>query len=321
MSDSSHSGLIAFGTDEFVPATILVVDDDRVGSAHVASMLEGLGHTPRVAQTWTEALRMFRSETIDLVLMDAVMPTVDGFKLTRMLRSQATTYVPIVFVTGLSDQAAKQRGILSGADDFLTKPVDALELRMRLTAMLRIRRLTQALETHNRALDRIAYVDALTGLLNRRSFEERLPAELERANRYRRPVAVLMADVDHFKAINDTHGHEAGDRVLALIGRLLRERLRSADMGFRYGGEELVVIAPETDSARAREAGERLRRAFEQVSTVECPSGRQTLSCGVVATDQFDGPVTAAELVRAADSALYEAKRDGRNRVVLFEPG
>jgi len=319
VSDSPLPFRPVYEAADFAPATILVVDDDRIGSGRVAALLGELGHTPRVAHTWTEALRIFGSECIDLILMDAVMPNVDGFKLTRMLRAQATSYVPILFVTGLSDQEAKERGIASGADDFLTKPVDSLELRMRLTAMLRIRRLTQALEDQTRTLDRIAHVDALTGLFNRRSLEERLPIELERSNRYRRPVAVVMADLDHFKRVNDLHGHEGGDRILLLIGRLMRESLRGADMGFRYGGEELLIIAPETESSRASELAERLRHAFEKATAEEGGIGRQTLSCGVSGTDQFEVPVTPSELVRAADCALYQAKRTGRNRVVLFE--
>jgi two-component system cell cycle response regulator len=296
------------------PARILVVDDDRLGARMVSEMLRGLGHEPTMATNWTTALAEFRRAPPDLVLMDAIMPTVDGFKLTRMLREGSREYVPIVFLTGLQDREARQRGIDAGADDFLIKPVDELLLQMRLNTMLRVRRLTHRLEEHSRHLSRLAKIDPLTGLFNRRVLDERLPRELRRTRRYRRPLSALMLDVDHFKRVNDTYGHDVGDVVLVFLGELLKQQLRDCDEVFRYGGEEFFVLLPETPRPGAREVAERLRRVFEERSP-ETPAGPQTLSIGVAALADLPGPADALTLLQAADAALYAAKEGGRNQV------
>jgi diguanylate cyclase (GGDEF)-like protein len=189
-------------------------------------------------------------------------------------------------------------------------------------AMLRIRRLTQALEMRSRRLAKLATVDALTGLLNRRTFDERLPEALKTAQQTRDPVSVLMIDVDHFKQVNDVHGHDAGDQVLAFLGHIVDEVSRENDLAFRYGGEEFSLVAPDTGAEQAIQLAEEFRNHFEVRSAAACRAGRQTLSIGISSTDHFGGEIqlTPALLVRAADMALYQAKRDGRNRVACFEP-
>jgi len=301
-------------------ATVLIVDDDESAARGLERTVADLGYRTEVATEWTAAIRTFSTQEIDIVLMDAVMPTVDGFKLTKILRGRATSYVPILFITGLADSAAREQGVAVGADDFLTKPVDPLELKVRLIAMLRIRELTKDLEAKSRALARLASVDALTGLANRRSLEERLPAELERAHRYERPLAVLMMDLDHFKRVNDAYGHAVGDAVLAFFGNLMGEIVRGCDLVYRYGGEEFVVIAPETASKPAVHVAERVRRAFELRSPSATSAGRLTLSVGIDATDLHEGKVDAQTLLGGADTALYRAKNDGRNLVRVFDP-
>ena len=164
----------AFLSDEHVVATVLIVDDEKLGATKVATMVQKSGHRTILAHSWTEAIQRFAEHDVDLVLMDAVMPNVDGFKLTRMLRERSRSYVPIVFLTGMSDQKARRRCIEAGADDLLTKPVDELELTIRLVAMLRIRRLTRALEEKSRALGQLAKIDGLTGLENRRMLDEKV---------------------------------------------------------------------------------------------------------------------------------------------------
>src|SRR5688572_22004081 len=203
-------------TDDVPPwrAHILVVDDDHLTASIIADTLKSWGHRPTVCNSWTEAVRVFGAGDVDLVLMDAVMPTVDGFKLTRMLRSRATTYVPIVFLTGLADHATREHGVEAGADDFLAKPLDPLELKVRLTAMLRIRALTRDLEAKTRALARLASVDGLTGVSNRREFDERLPEAIAKRRDGDPPLSLLLLDIDHFKAVNDTFGHAVGDHLL-----------------------------------------------------------------------------------------------------------
>ena len=299
-------------------ANVLIVDDDPTCAASLAGQVEHLGHAVTIASSWTEAVRTFDRESFDLVLMDAVMPGVDGFKLTHMLRGRSTSYVPILFVTGLGDTRSRERGIHAGADDFLAKPVDDFELRVRLTAMLRIRRLTMDLEAKGKALEEMAHIDELTGIGNRRRFENRLSVELSRARRYEHPLSLLVCDIDHFKLVNDRFGHAVGDEVLQFFGDLLGRQLRGPDVAFRYGGEEFVVLTPETKSAGAKLLADRLREVFEQDSSTTT-AGRRTISIGVSGTDLLGPEVAASQLFETADKALYRAKQSGRNRVCVHE--
>ncbi len=295
-------------------ATVLVVDDDPVQVATTQQMLSALGHRTVVAHGWVEALRAFDDRTIDLVLMDAVMPTVDGFKLTRILRERMRSYVPILFLTALSNRQARARGIEVGADDFLTKPLSPVELAVRTAAMLRIRHLTRVLEAKSAELDRLANVDALTGIGNRRAFDRMLGAEWDRARRYGHDLAVVLFDLDGFKAVNDTYGHAAGDELLACFAQVLEEAAEAPVEVFRFGGEEFAACVPHGTEVRGWNLAERVRRRFEERTATGGPLGRRTVSAGVAASD--DPRVhTAGMLVELADRALYRAKRLGRNRV------
>ncbi|WP_181198390.1 diguanylate cyclase [Enhygromyxa salina] len=298
-------------------AQILVVDDDPSAAANTRSILLELGYAVTVANGWADALRAFDPDHTDLVIMDAVMPKVDGLKLTRLLRDQSKSYVPTVFLTGLRSREVREQCINAGADDFLTKPVDHLELRVRLTAMLRIRALTKALEDKSREFERAARTDSLTGIGNRRVFDEQIVAEISRSVRYGRPMALLMFDLDEFKAVNDQHGHLAGDALLALFGKVLREQLRVSDLPSRYGGEEFMVIAPETTAEQAQVLAARVRNDFAQRSVEVSAAGAQTVSVGIASTDVLDGKLERKTLVLAADAALYRAKARGRNRVEI----
>lgn len=303
-------------------ANILVVDDDAATAEHTAVILRELGHVATVAHRWTDALRAFDPLGTDLVLMDAVMPNMDGLKLTRLLREQSQSYVPVVFLTGRRSTEMREQCINAGADDFLTKPVDRIELRVRLKAMLRIRALTRALEDKSRELERAARTDPLTGVGNRRIFDERLAAELARTVRHGRPLALLMFDLDHFKRVNDDFGHLVGDHLLELFGSILRKELRASDLPCRYGGEEFLVIAPETIVAQAQVVGDRIRLAFRDRSTEVAAGGVQTVSVGIAASDTVEPPLDAKALMAAADEALYRAKAGGRDRVELSpQPG
>jgi len=296
----------------------LVVDDDISSARYLANQLGADGPEVELAHTWTDAIRKFGHGAFDLVMMDAVMPTVDGFKLTQMLRRRANTYVPVVFVTGLDNQRARERGLAAGADDMLSKPVDDLELRMRVTAMLRIRGLTTELEARHARLAQLAHSDALTGLGNRRSFDVQLEEELGRAARYHRPVSLIVADIDRFKLVNDNLGHAVGDELLRCLGELLGREVRAPDSAFRYGGEEFVLLAPETKSAGAARLAERVRAAFAEVSKATS-AGAQTISMGVADTELIDDSEDAAALFELADQALYRAKVLGRNRVEVSD--
>lgn len=307
-------------------ATILIVEDDVLSGQAVSLMVEQLGHRTLIANTWTTALELFSKEDVDLVLMDAVMPAVDGFKLTKMLRQRSTSYVPVVFLTALTDATNRRLGIECGGDDYLTKPINELDLRIRLMAMLRIRRLTRALEVRTRRLAHLANIDNLTGLLNRRTLEERLEQEVDHSLMTGAPLSAMMIDLDHFKAVNDTHGHDVGDTILACLSQVLDEVVRPTDLAFRYGGEEFIVLCPNTSAESAEQVAERIVVNFRQRTEETHATGKQTLSVGVSCLQLLGLSHLASArefsraLLKSADQALYEAKGQGRDRCQLFQP-
>jgi diguanylate cyclase (GGDEF)-like protein len=296
---------------------LLLVDDDRAMLEHLSALVEETGYEPLAASTWTEALRLFRENKPDLVLLDVMMPTIDGFKLARIIKSDSPGFVPIILLTALEDLESKRRGMAAGADDFLIKPVTPLELRIRLSSMLRIKELTDQLQLANTKLAQLAVTDPLTGLHNRRSLYSQLEREFERSKRYKRPLSLLMMDIDHFKSINDSYGHQTGDRVLRLVADVLRATVRSADVAGRFGGEEFMILAPETGAETVGLLGERIRSTVHAASVGAGEGVPQvTISIGI-ATTQLLFATTYEELIHLADDALYRAKHEGRNRTVI----
>src|SRR5262249_50574176 len=190
-----------------VRARILIVDDDRAVCAALARMVSESGHEPLLASSWTDAVRLYREGRPDLVVLDVMMPTIDGYKLTGILRRESGAFVPIILLTALEDLDSKRRGMAAGADDFLTKPVTQLELQIRVASLLRIKQLTDQLAAANLRLAELAVTDPLTLLHNRRHVYFELEREFVRSRRYGHPLSLMMLDVDHFKQVNDTHGH------------------------------------------------------------------------------------------------------------------
>jgi diguanylate cyclase (GGDEF)-like protein len=299
------------------PALILIIDDLKSSRDELAAMVESLGHRALLASSGLDGLRLVREAQPSLVLLDVLMPGLDGFKIAAAIKAQPR-FVPVMLLTGLDDLDSKRRGQAAGADDCLTKPVSSLELQIRIAAMLRIKSLTDALDAANRRLAELADTDGLTGIANRRRFDGLCAHEHERAQRYQRPLTLLLADIDHFKRVNDTYGHALGDAVLRAVASALAGSLRQSDHVGRLGGEEFGVLAPEVGPAGALALGERLRHAVEQMR-VEAPDGPVEVSAsfGAVAWDG-QGTVEVATLLKRADDALYQAKQSGRNRVVLF---
>ncbi len=295
-------------------ARVLVVDDDRLQRMHTMNLVAEWEAHGVAAQTAAEAIRLYRAEKPDIVLLDVLMPNVDGYKLSKLLKADAG-FVPIIMLTALDDVGAKRRGLAAGADEFLTKPVDPIDLKIRVSSMLRIRRLAQDLEEANRRLETLAGLDPLTQLPNRRILKQRLEQEFSRANRHHRPLSCLMIDVDHFKRVNDDRGHLVGDEVLIRVGSTIASTIRKSDLAGRYGGEEFLVIAPETTASGASNLGERLRQAIGSAPLGTLP--RVTVSIGIATTAL--APMAAEDLVLQADGALYRAKEAGRNRVVVAD--
>jgi diguanylate cyclase (GGDEF)-like protein len=299
---------------------ILILDDDRTVRQLLGHMITECGYEPLVASTWAEALRMYRESSPHLILLDVMMPGMDGYKVAKMFRDQGGAFVPIILLTALEDLESKRRGMAAGADDFLTKPVSQLELQIRLSSMLRIKVLTDQLARANAQLAELAVTDPLTGLHNRRHLFVEMEREFARSQRYKRPLACYMIDIDHFKQVNDTYGHQIGDRVLVLMAEVIKGSVRNTDIAGRFGGEEFMILAPETPTSAGMVLAERVRQRVTARTAAAGPEvPRVTVSVGLATTEhpQASDP---NELVRLADEALYRAKDGGRDRVVAAEP-
>jgi len=290
---------------------ILIIDDSADALAVAKTRLAPEGHEVLCAGDGKEGLETAGRENPDLVLLDVDMPEMDGFEVCRRLQEDAATCsIPVIFLSGSSGGEDRVRGLDLGAVDCVTKPFDAFELRARVRAALRTKHLQDLLRKY-------ALIDPLTELPNRRALDERLHQEWARLVRHGGHLALILADLDRFKKINDTFGHPAGDEALRQVARLLASGCRESDMPVRYGGEEFVVVAPETTAQAAADFADRLRMSIcSQPLQVHGKALSITASFGVAGNEGLKVP---EELVQAADEALYRAKSAGRNCVKTAE--
>ena len=299
---------------------ILVVDDHEDNVELLRARLEARGYTVEAARDGLEALERVHARAPDLILLDVMMPKLDGIEVVRRIKGNPLLpFIPIIMQTALETTEDKVEGLDAGADDYITKPIDFAELEARVKSLLRIKALQAELARANEQLLRISQVDGLTGMDNRRHIEERLTEMFEHAARLNEPLAVVMCDVDHFKSVNDTHGHQAGDAVLRQVADVLRQTAREIDRVGRYGGEEFLVLLPGANADDAEAFADRVRHAIESREFLyDGGSVRRTMSAGVAAWPHPDVRHQEA-LVKAADDALYVAKETGRNRVVAYD--
>jgi diguanylate cyclase (GGDEF)-like protein len=305
---------------------ILVVDDDPETARLLRKWYDGEPFEVFAASDGEEGVDLCRSLGPDLVVLDVNMPRLDGFETAKRLKADpATASIPVVLLTARRDTDDKVRGFASGCDDYVTKPFAFEEMDARVRAMLRKRELYVELQIKNRELDAanrqmqgLLVEDEKTGLANFREFQRRLREEWLRAERYRMPLSLVMLDLDDFKAINDTWGHPAGDRVLREFATLVAGGARATDLAARYGGEEFGIILPHTDGELALRVAERIRGAVEEFAFLESEAPiRVTVSGGVATWPFHPGVHSFEDLVRAADRALYRAKQSGKNRVMI----
>jgi diguanylate cyclase (GGDEF)-like protein len=295
---------------------ILMVEDSRVSLEVYAQRLERRGYQVVTAISVEEARVELESGLPDLILLDVFMPKISGFEFVRELRADPkTTRVPIILISALSDTSHIVQGLELGANDYVTKPIVMPILTARMEALLRSSELVRRLEVQTELLSKLAAFDDLTGVYNRRSMFHHLEAELSRCRRYGRSIGILMIDIDHFKRVNDEHGHLVGDQALRWVAGTLQSELRSMDFLCRYGGEEFCAILPETNRPGVARAGERLRSAIERTS-FDSDDAQMRLSVSVggaswVAEESTQYP----DLLALADASLLEAKRAGRNQV------
>jgi two-component system, cell cycle response regulator len=292
---------------------LLIIDDDAESLAIAEARLAQEQVEIRCAPSGIEGLAMTRSLKPDLILLDVDMPEMSGFDVCKILKTDPELcMIPVLFLSGSGNADNKVRGLDLGAIDFVAKPFDAFELRARVRAALRTKRLQDLL------IER-AQIDPLTGLPNRGALMERLQVEWSRLQRYHANFAFIMVDIDHFKKVNDAFGHPVGDQVLQEVARRLQHECRSTDLPARYGGEEFAVVAPGETVEKARFLAERCRRQIEQIALkARNETVLATASFGVA--QAADQPSMAA-LIESADQTLFQAKNNGRNRVEIARGG
>jgi two-component system, cell cycle response regulator len=317
------------------PPRILIVDDQPDNLIILRARLEARGYITRAAHDGEEALAALGAlgssdavrpavELPDLILLDVRLPKIGGLEVVRRIKQDSRLpFIPVIMQTALDASEDKIHGFEAGADDYITKPINFPELEARVRSLLRIKSLQTEIERRqgelealNDQLVRLAQTDVVTGIENRRRVEERLEEMLESSLRSGQPFSVMMCDLDGFKMVNDTYGHQAGDAVLQQVAQLLRAKVRGNDRVGRYGGEEFLVIFAGATASTVTVAAERLRKAVEACTfNAGGTPIHRTMSCGIASwPDSATRDVRA--LVRAADEALYRAKDRGRNCVV-----
>ncbi len=304
-----------------------MVEDSPAQAKWVREVLEREGYEVELAGDGREAIRRVRASPPDLVLLDMILPDMDGLQVLRILKVRPDgDFVPVILISVKADLDSRVKGLRIGADDFLAKPFAEAEVQARAAAMLRIKRLQDELRATKSELERLSVTDGLTGLFNRRFFQERLKEEFGRAQRYGDALSLMLLDLDHFKRVNDGYGHPFGDEVLRGTAEILRKSTRDVDLCTRYGGEELAVILPRTPATGAIAVAERflmkMREHRYEVAPQEGGAVLQlvvTASAGV-ASHPSEGVASWEELLRRADEALYRAKHEGRDRFCVHEP-
>jgi diguanylate cyclase (GGDEF)-like protein len=292
---------------------VLIVDDamENIQILHQALQDE---YDVLFAMNGAKALHIAQNQLPDLILLDAVMPDMDGYAVCAALRASAVTRdIPIIFVTALKTPEDETRALDAGAADFISKPVNAAVVRARVRTQLTVKRQSDALRE-------LTLTDGLTGVANRRAFDEKLQGEWRRCARAQVPMALILVDIDHFKLFNDQYGHQEGDACLQLVGAAMEQAAkRPQDMVARYGGEEFAILLPQEDVAGAQVVA---RRVLDEIAALGIAHARSTaapvvtVSMGVAAVtpnEQRD----PGELVKMADALLYEAKAGGRNQYKL----
>ena len=296
---------------------VLVADDDPINREVLGELLKP-EYTVLLAKNGVQTLEKAARLAPDLILLDVIMPDMDGYEVLRRLRADPqTAHISVIFISGMDRPEDEANGLNMGASDYIAKPFNATVVTARVALHLQVVR-------QRRMLERLAHIDGLTELANRRRFDELFDAEWRAAQRSGRPLSLALLDIDCFKQYNDQYGHPAGDRVLRSVARTAAAFMRRpGDLAARYGGEELVILMPDTGALHARHLLEGLTRAIEQLTIPHSASlVTQVLTASVGGATLGDcGAESAAQLLEAVDNQLYRAKHGGRNRVEWRDGG
>lgn len=312
---------------------IVIVDDTPDNLRLLAGILKERGYKVRPAPSGARALATIRKDPPELILLDIMMPEMDGYEVCKRLKSdESLRDIPVIFLSALHEVLDKVKAFKAGGVDYISKPFQVEEVLARVSTHLTIRAQQMALELQNeelikkntlimeqsKELEVLASKDPLTGLSNRRDFFRKARDEEKRSSRTNRHFSLIVMDIDHFKKVNDTYGHDCGDAVLKGVARGLEQTLRVQDVVARWGGEEFACLLPETEMDGARHVADKIRRNIEDMRH-GCGSVSAVSITVTIGICLCDGSCSIEECIRRADAALYKGKEQGRNRVVEWE--
>ena len=294
---------------------ILIVDDDVTVRSTMNEYITTAGYDSDAVSCAEEALELLKKKSFHVVITDIILPAMGGLDLTKTIKQDQDS--DVIVMTGYSDDYSYEEAINIGASDFVIKPVRLEELLLRLKRVLKERDLTNERIRMMEKLQKLAVTDGLTKLYNSRSFYSQLETEVDRFNRYKHPLALLLLDLDHFKEYNDSYGHLEGDKILVRFSQIIKSCLRANDTAYRYGGEEFTVILPETGGEEAGTVAQRIRAALEaeRFSPVNGKAVKLTISIGVT---EYQFKEELSSFIQRADKAMYRSKQKGRNMVSML---
>jgi diguanylate cyclase (GGDEF)-like protein len=299
---------------------VLIIDDNKLIRQLATTLLSKKNYNVLTAENGEQGIELAQSFKPQVILLDVMMPEVDGYEVCKRLKSNdKTKNIPIIMVTSMTESIDKIKGLELGAADYVTKPFDHGELQARVATQAKMKNLWDELQEKNLILEELSKKDGLTDLYNHRHFHERISEEFKRAKRYKLPLCCVLIDLDHFKNVNDTYGHQAGDKILKSLAEIVVGNIREVDIAARYGGEEFALILPHIALKDAVIMANRIRTNVEsEVFRFNDININITISMGVAG--MLDNKASSYnELIRFADEALYAAKANGRNRVETYK--
>jgi diguanylate cyclase (GGDEF)-like protein len=305
------------------PSSVLIVDDNSKNLQVLADILGNEHYKVALARDGGKALKFVRKRRPDLILLDIMMPQLDGFEVCKLLKADAETRdIPVIFISALTETEDKLKGFRAGGVDYVAKPFQKEEVLARVKTHLELKRSQEALKTAYfklrkayEELEIAARTDSLTRLSNRRDMMDKIKYEKKKTDRNGKPFALILADIDDFKAFNDRYGHDCGDSVLVTVSDVLRGRVRKQDTAARWGGEEFLLLLPETEGDGARTLAASIQTALAESEMVyDDQSLRVTLTLGISLCGQG---ADIDHCIKAADEALYDGKRAGKDRIIV----